>query len=84
MENQDDMKAFLENISELVFVVCEANGGAFTAIEGNLGLIAMGDSEESLHTAIREQVNTFFKGRFSGIVRVRTFTDTVLSTTPRP
>lgn len=76
------MKAFLENIEELIFVVNEVNEGGFTAIEGNIGLVAMGDTEASLHAAIREEVVKFFRGKFSGIVRVRTFTDTILSIAP--
>lgn len=76
------MKALSEDIKELIFVVYEAEGNGFTAIEGNIGLVVMGTSEASLRDAIREQVATFFKGKFSGIVRVRTFTDTILSITP--
>ncbi|MBK1440499.1 hypothetical protein JHJ32_10920 [Parapedobacter sp. ISTM3] len=76
------MKKLLGKINELIFVIYRREGGGFTAIEGNFGLVAMGDDELSLKSAVRCQVIEFFKGDFSGTVRLRSFTDTVLTIQP--
>lgn len=76
------MGNFWDNIKELIFVVYKADDGSLTAIEGNVGLVARGDDEASLESAVRFQVTEFFGEDFACTVRLRSFTDVVLTITP--
>ncbi|MFC7524631.1 hypothetical protein ACFQRK_11775 [Parapedobacter sp. GCM10030251] len=76
------MKKFWNNIKELIFVVYKTDDGGLTAIEGNVGLIARGDDEASLESDVRFQVAEFFGKDFTCTVRLRWFTDVVLTIKP--
>ena|GEM_PF-3463226 len=70
---------FGENVDDdLVFILFDAEE-SYTAIEGRFGLVAFGDTMEGLQAAIIERVNEYFGGRYEGNIRIRQFTDTVIS-----
>lgn len=69
-------------IKELIFLVLDGCESGYIAIEGNLNLTAKGKDEASLCEAIKEVVNAHFDGSFEGIVRVRTFRDTIFTMNP--
>lgn len=67
---------------ELIFVVFDGYEGGYTALEGNVGLMAMANDEQSLNEAIMQAINAHFKGAFEGILRIRRFTDTIVTIAP--
>ena len=64
---------------ELIFVVYEGYEDGYTAVEGNVGLVAMGKDPESLKDSILAVVDQHFSNSFNGIIRMRTFTDRIIT-----
>ncbi|WP_257666888.1 hypothetical protein [Parapedobacter tibetensis] len=65
--------------NELIFVLFEGYEGGYTAIEGNVGLVAMGDDDTTLEEAVRYEVEKYYGGTYHGVIRIRKLMDKVIT-----
>ncbi|RQP15268.1 MAG: hypothetical protein EAS52_15720 [Parapedobacter sp.] len=63
---------------ELIFVVFDGREGGYVAVEGNIGLVAMGDDDDKLQEAVCQEVNSYYKGTFEGTISIRRFVDKIV------
>ena len=73
VENKMDIKA-----NELIFVIMEGFEGGRVAIEGNIGLVAFGESTTDLTADVIFKVEQYFQTGFDGLIRLREFKDTLI------